>query len=144
MAFLSVRVPDDVRNRVKAIAAARGEKLQDLVGGLIERFVEETDRRPPQLAEVLRSLREREVDLRGKGVSSLWIFGSVARGDARPDSDIDLLIDFAPEAEPSLLTLSGLQLDLADALGRPVDLGERRALKPHVAEAAERDMVRVF
>jgi len=72
------------------------------------------------------------------------VFGLVARGDARPDSDIDLLIDFAPEAKPSLLTLSGLQLDLADALGRPVDLGERRALKPRVAEAAEREMVRVF
>ena len=72
------------------------------------------------------------------------MFGSVARGDARPDSDIDLLIDFAPEAEPSLLTLSGLHLDLADALGRPVDLGEQRALKPRVAEAVEHEMVRVF
>jgi len=144
MAFLSVRVPEEVRNRVKAIAAARGEKLQDLVAGLIERFLEEADRRPPQLTDVLRSLRECEADLRDKGVAALWVFGSVARGDARPDSDIDLLIDFAPEAKPSLLTLSGLQLDLADALGRPVDLGERRALKPRVAEAAERDMVRVF
>lgn len=89
MAFLSVRVPEEVRNRVKAIAAARGEKLQDLVGGLIARFLEEADRRPPQLANVLRSLREREADLRNKGVAALWIFGSVARGDARPDSDID-------------------------------------------------------
>ena len=129
---------------MKAIAAARGEKLQNLVAGLIERFLEEADRPPPQLTDVLRSLREREVDLRDKGVAALWVFGSVARGDARPDSDIDLLIDFAPEAKPSLLTLSGLQLDLADALGRPVDLGERRALKPRVAEAAERDMVCVF
>ena len=144
MAFLSIRVTDEIRNRVKAIAAARGENLQDLVGGLIERFLEEADRRPPQLADVLRGLRERVADLRNKGVAALWVFGSVARGDARPDSDIDLLIDFAPEAKPSLLTLSGLQRDLADALGRPVDLGERRALKPRVAEAAEHEMVRVF
>jgi predicted nucleotidyltransferase len=144
MAFLSIRVPDDVRNRVKAIAAARGEKLQDLVGSLIERFLEEADRRPLRLADVLRSLREREPDLRAKGVIALWVFGSVARGDATPDSDIDLLIDFAPEAKPSLLTLSGLQLDLADALGRPVDLAERRALTPRVAEAAEHEMVRVY
>jgi len=144
MAFLSIRVSDEMRNRVKAIAAARGEKLQDLVGGLIERFLEEVDRRPPQLADVLRSLRERAADLRDKGVAALWVFGSVARGDARPDSDIDLLIDFAAESEPSLLTLSRLQRDLADALGRPVDLGERRALKPRVAEAAEREMVRAF
>jgi predicted nucleotidyltransferase len=144
MAFLSIRVPDDVRNRVKAIAASRGEELQDLVGSLIERFLEEADRRPPRLADVLPSLREREPDLRAKGVIALWVFGSVARGDATPDSDIDLLIDFAPEAKPSLLTLSGLQLDLADALGRPVDLAERRALRPRVAEAAEHEMVRVY
>jgi predicted nucleotidyltransferase len=144
MAFLSIRLPDEVRNRVKAIAAARGEKLQDLLGSLIARFLEEADRRPPQLTDVLSRLRAREADLRDKGVDALWVFGSVARGDARADSDIDLLIDFAPEAEPSLLTLSGLQLDLADALGRPVDLGERRALKPHVAEAAGREMVRIF
>ena len=144
MAFLSIRVPEDVRNRVKAIAAARGEKLQDLVGSLIERFLAEADRHPPQLTDVLRSLREHESDLRAKGVVALWVFGSVARGDARPDSDIDLLIDFAPETKPSLLTLSGLRLDLTDALGRPVDLGERRALKPRVAAASEREMVRVY
>jgi hypothetical protein len=66
MAFLSIRVPEDVRNRVKAIAAARGEKLQDLVGGLIERFLEAADRHPPRLADVLRRLREREPDLRAR------------------------------------------------------------------------------
>ena len=56
MAFLSIRVPNEVRNRVKAVAAARGENLQDLIGILLERFLEEADRKPPQLAEVLRGL----------------------------------------------------------------------------------------
>ena len=93
---------------------------------------------------MLRSLRERKPDLRAKGVVVLWVFGSVARGDTTPDSDIDLLIDFAPEAKPSLLTLSGLQLDLAGALGRPVEVGERRALTPRVAEAVKHEMVRVY
>ena len=144
MAFLSVRVSDEVRNRVKAIAAARGEKLQDLVGGLIERFVREADRRPPHLAEVLRHLREREPQLREKGIGALWVFGSVARGDARPDSDIDLVVDLAQGAEPSLLALGALRDDLAEALGRPVDLGERGALRPRAAEAAAREMVRAF
>lgn len=144
MVFLSVRVPAEVRNRVKAIAAARGEKLQDLVGGLIERFVKEADRQPPQLAEVLRELRERKAQLNENGISALWVFGSVARGDARPDSDIDLLVDFTTGADPSLLTLAALRDDLAADLGRPVDLGERSTLKPHVAEAAAREMVRVF
>ena len=55
---------------------------------------------------MLQRLREHEADLRDKGVDALWVFGSVARGDARPDSDIHLLIDFAPDAELSLLTLA--------------------------------------
>jgi hypothetical protein len=45
-AFLSVRVPESVRNRVKAIAAQRGERVQDLVGGLIERFLADAERQP--------------------------------------------------------------------------------------------------
>jgi predicted nucleotidyltransferase len=144
MAFLSVRVSDDVRNRVKAIAAERGAKLQDLVGGLIERFLAEEERRPPELGDVLRRLREHETRLRDRGVDALWVFGSVARGEARPDSDIDLAVDFTAGAEPSLLTLAGLKDELGAALDRPVDLGERAAMKPRVAEAAAREMVRVF
>jgi predicted nucleotidyltransferase len=129
---------------VKAIAAERGEKLQDLVGGLIERFLVEAERRPPELADVVRRLRERETLLRAKGISALWVFGSVARGDARPDSDIDLAVDLTPGAEPSLLALGALREDLADALGRPIDLGERATMKPRVAEVAAREMIRVF
>ena len=141
MAFLSVRVPEDVRKRLKAIAASRGEKLQDLVGGLINRFLEEAERRPPDLAEVLGRLRALQEPLRGKG---LWVFGSVARGDARPDSDVDLAIAFAAEAEPSLFEITHIKETLEEALGRSVDLGERSAMKPHVAASAERDMVRAI
>ncbi len=144
MPFLSVRVPEDTRNRIKAIAAARGEKLQDLVGALIDRFLEEAERRPPELSEVLRTLRTHEDKFRQQGVAALWVFGSAARGEARPDSDIDLLVDFAPDARPTLLTISALQDDIAEILGRPVDLGERSALKPHLIQAVARDMVSIF
>ncbi len=144
MAFLSVRVPEDVRNRLKAIAAARGEKLQDLVGSLIDRFLEDVERRPPELADVLRRLRALEQPLRNKGVANLWVFGSVARGDARPDSDVDLTLSFAPDTDPSLFEITRLKETLEEALGRSVDLGERSAMKPRVAAAAERDLVNVF
>ena len=96
------------------------------------------------LAEWVRHLLECKPQLREQGIGVLWVFGSVARGDARPDSDIDLVVDFAQGAEPSLLTLSALRDDLAEAFGRPVDLGERGALKPPAAEAAAREMVRAF
>jgi predicted nucleotidyltransferase len=143
-AFLSVRVPESVRNRVKAVAAQRGERVQDLVGGLIERFFEEAERRPPQLADVLGRLRLLETKLRARGVDALWVFGSVARGDARPDSDVDLAIDFRPDTRASLFEIVRLKEEIEQALGRPVDIGQRSAMIAQVAVAAERDLVRAF
>jgi predicted nucleotidyltransferase len=143
-AFLSVRVPVETRSRIKAVAAARGEKLQDLVGRLIEDFLHEAERQPPQLAATLRQLRDQEPALRREGVADLWVFGSVARGDAGPDSDVDIAVAFSPEASPSLFDIARLKRQLEQSIGRPVDIGERSAMKPGVAAAAERDMVRVF
>jgi predicted nucleotidyltransferase len=143
-AFLSVRVLESVRNRVKAVAAQRGERVQDLVGGLIERFFEEAERRPPQLADVLGRLRLLETKLRARGIDALWVFGSVARGDARPDSDVDLAIDFRPDTRASLFEIVRLKEEIEQALGRPVDIGQRSAMIAQVAVAAERDLVRAF
>ncbi len=63
-------------------------------------------------------------------VKELAVFGSAARGELRPDSDIDLLVDFLPEARPGLLGLSALTRELSALLGRHVDLGVKPALKP--------------
>ena len=145
MAFLSIRVPDEVRNRVKAVAAARGENLQDLIGTLLERFLEEADRKPPQLTEVLRGLRDLEPRLRERGVAALWVFGSVARGDAGPESDVDLLFEFTPSGgEHSLFDIQRIKDEIQAALGHTVDLGERSTLTAKAAETAARDRIRVF
>ena len=63
-------------------------------------------------------------------VRELAVFGSAARGEMRPDSDVDLLVEFMPEAEVGLLEHAGLMLDLTDLLGRKVDLVSKRALNP--------------
>jgi hypothetical protein len=63
-------------------------------------------------------------------VKELALFGSAARGELRPDSDIDLLVDFLPEARPGLLGLSALMRELSAVVGRPVDLAVKPALKP--------------
>lgn len=63
-------------------------------------------------------------------VRELSLFGSAARGEMRPDSDIDLLVEFIPEAKVDLLDHAGLMLDLSQLLGRKVDLVSKRALKP--------------
>lgn len=65
-------------------------------------------------------------------IRRLSLFGSVLTGTARPDSDIDLLVEFEPGQEPGLLALAGIAADLSDLLGgRPVDLRTAQDLSPH-------------
>ena len=142
-AFLSVRLPPTMRDRLKAVAASRGQTVQSLVGGLVERFLEE-GQGPPALAAVLATLRPHAAALTTRGVTELWVFGSVARGKAGPDSDVDLMVAFAPDARPSLLGLASLRADLSELLGVTADLVERDALRPAVRAAAEREAVRVL
>ena len=65
-------------------------------------------------------------------VRELSLFGSAARGEMRPDSDIDLLVEFLPNAEVGLVEHAGLMLDLAQLLGRKVDLVSKNGLKPRI------------
>jgi predicted nucleotidyltransferase len=68
------------------------------------------------------------------------VFGSVARGDDRPDSDVDI----EPGRSFSLIRMEDSRLLLEDALGRPVDLGEADCFRPQVRAAFERDRMLVF
>ena len=99
------------------------------------------DLRLPTIAALLR---DGEAQWRSAGVSRVRVFGSVARGEAKLDSDIDLIAEFAPEARLSLTGLASLRADLAGLLGASVDLAEWAILKPPVREQAERDAVQVF
>lgn len=77
-------------------------------------------------------------------VGALRVFGSVARGQAVPTSDIDLLVDFLPTARPSLLTLGGLLMDLRDLLQRDVDLRTIEELPPHARARALQEAVTLY
>jgi uncharacterized protein len=68
----------------------------------------------------------------GHGAHNLRIFGSVARGQARPDSDLDLLIDLEPGR--SLLDIIAIKQDLEDLLGRSVDVVTEDALSPYIRD----------
>jgi predicted nucleotidyltransferase len=143
-AFLSVRLPVDIRNRLKGLAARRGVSVQGLVHQALEALLRREEAEPPKLAEVLAKLRERAPDLRGRGVRHLYVFGSVARGDARADSDVDLVIDVDPTSDFSLITLGSVTADVEEWLDRDVDIGERSMLRPALRADFERDAVRVF
>jgi len=143
-AFLSSRLPVVLRDRLKAFAVSRGQSVQDVVERAVTRLLEEEARDPPALAAVLRKLRDAEAVLHQEGVSALWVFGSVARGEGRADSDVDLALEFDPERRPTLFTLARLQELIEQQLGTKVDIGLRRDLRPQVIPAFERDAVRVF
>ena len=55
-------------------------------------------------------------------IRRLALFGSVLRDDFRPDSDVDVLVEFQPDARVGLLTLAGMEIELSELLGRRVDL----------------------
>jgi len=74
-----------------------------------------------------------------RGAHNIRVFGSVARGEQRPNSDIDFLVDFEPGR--SLLDLTGLWLDLETVLGCKVDVVSSRGLKPRLAAEVTRDAV---
>ena len=65
-------------------------------------------------------------------VRELALFGSAARAEMRSDSDVDLLVDFLPDARIGLLELSALTRELSQMVGRAVDLALEPALKPLV------------
>ncbi len=93
---------------------------------------------------VIERLRALEPDLRERGVASLYLFGSAARGEARDDSDVDLFFDDAPNAHLSLLDVIGIQQFLQDVLGARVDLMTRDSLHPLLRADIESEAVAVF
>jgi len=97
------------------------------------------------LAEhVVATLRTHEAELRRAGIRRLSLFGSVARGDADADSDIDLAAEFDPEARIGLFKLAAMERRLAELLGRSVDVLPEPADKPRLRANIERDRVRAF
>ena len=72
---------------------------------------------------------------------SFWVFGSFARGEQTPESDLDVMVDF--DRMPDLYDLVGLRLDMQDALGIDVDLIMRDGVKPHALPSILRDLVPV-
>jgi hypothetical protein len=93
---------------------------------------------------VVRAIRAHEADLRALGVTRLWLFGSVARGDARSDSDVDVLIDIAPGRKFSLLDLAAVRLALCALLGREAGVVIREDLRPRFRDTIADDLIAVF
>jgi len=93
---------------------------------------------------VIAKLREHEPELKAAGIVRLSLFGSVARGDASAESDVDLMAEFDPAKQFSLLDMVRMENRLADILGVRVELTSARALKDRVRERVTREAVLAF
>lgn len=93
---------------------------------------------------VIATLRADEHELRAAGIVGLSLFGSVARGEAGDNSDIDLAVAFDPAACIDLVGLAGLERRLAERLGRPVELLPEPVENPRLRANVERDRLVAF
>lgn len=94
--------------------------------------------------EAIRLSRAGEPELRARGVSRLALFGSLARGEARDDSDVDVVLDIEPGRKFSLIDLAGVYAVLRDLLGRESDVVIREDLRPGFRARLERNAFPVF
>lgn len=97
-------------------------------------------------ADLIGRLKRMEPELRSAGVDALYLFGSHARGDHGPDSDIDLAFDLdsATKLRFSLLDRAKLMVRLSDELKNEVDFVERNNLRPRIRERFDTDAVKIF
>jgi hypothetical protein len=96
-------------------------------------------------SRLIEVLRHYDAALRENGAAGLFIFGSRAVGRERPDSDLDLFIDYDPQAKiPNLFRLMQIEESISEALGIPVTITTREALHPLMRDRIEREAVRVI
>jgi predicted nucleotidyltransferase len=93
---------------------------------------------------IVATLQAHEPELRAAGIRALSLFGSVARGDDRPESDVDLVVRLDPEAHLGLFRFIALERRLGALLGRPVQLLPEPVESPRLRANLERDRRRVF
>jgi predicted nucleotidyltransferase len=93
---------------------------------------------------VIATLKAYETDLRRKGVSRVAVFGSVARGEAEPGSDLDIMVEIDPSARIDVYGYVGITQFISELFQAPVDVSERDALRPSVRQTADLDAVYAF
>jgi predicted nucleotidyltransferase len=94
--------------------------------------------------EILARLREFEPALRERGIAHAALFGSAARGDNGPDSDIDIMVEFAPDSHVGVWEYVGIKEYVASLFDGPVDVVDRDGLKRYVRPSAEAEAIYAF
>lgn len=79
-----------------------------------------------------------------KPIIKAWIFGSYARGEQTPDSDIDILVDFDTDKYPGLLSHAGMIIDIEELLGKKIDLVPNECLYPALRPYVDNDKILIY
>jgi predicted nucleotidyltransferase len=94
--------------------------------------------------DIIDRLRQHEAALKARGVSHAAVFGSRARGDAKEESDTDIMIEVDPHARITVYDYVGLKEYIAGLFDGPVDVVNRKSLKPYIRPSAIADAIYAF
>lgn len=94
--------------------------------------------------DVIDILRRNQDALRARGVLHAALFGSLARGDEHPGSDIDIVIDLAPDLAIDVYQYVGLKNYIEDLFPSPVDVVNRDTIKPLIRDSVIKDSIYAF
>lgn len=142
---LSFRLENEAAAAMRAKAAAAGKSVTAYLEELVMGDLARSSNHRPSLARILQTLRQNRVDLEKAGIRHAEIFGSVARGEDNPSSDVDILVDLDPKLVDDLFAYSKVQRTLQNLIGRPVDIARKGRPRSAEMEAEiERDAVRAY
>jgi hypothetical protein len=99
---------------------------------------------PVNREDVIDILRRNQDALRARGVVHAALFGSVARGEDRPGSDIDIVIDLAPDLAIDIYQYVGLMSYIENLFPDPVDVVDRETIKPIIRDRVIQDSIYAF
>jgi predicted nucleotidyltransferase len=141
---MSFRLDATAAEAARARATTKGKKLTAYLEDLVLSDLTVGPKSRPTLVEVIRLLRSNRAELEKIGIRHAEIFGSVARGEDLPDSDVDILVDLDPAIVRDLFAYSRVQRTLQDLVGRRVDIARRGRTRPELDAELNRDAVHAY
>jgi predicted nucleotidyltransferase len=94
--------------------------------------------------DIISGIRKHADAIRAEGATALYLFGSAARDEIGPESDIDVFVEYRANSNFSLLNLSGIRLIIRDEINREVDITTRNSLRPPLRDRILSEAVRVL
>jgi predicted nucleotidyltransferase len=141
---VSFRLDAKAAEAARVRATTKGKKLTAYLEDLVLSDLTAGPKSRPTLVEVIRLLRSNRAELEKIGIRHAEIFGSVARGEDLPDSDVDILVDLDPAIVRDLFAYSRVQRTLQDLVGRRVDIARRGRTRPELDVELNRDAVHAY